>query len=80
MADNVGNADARPDLDLDEAFGDDRPTINEQEMAEAAKGCGQTAIGIPMGASGRSPRWCAAAWWGAVDGVPAWRWRGRHRV
>lgn len=52
MADNVGNADARPDLDLDEQLGDDRPTIDEQEMAEAMAGCGQTAIGMPMGASG----------------------------
>ena len=50
MADNVGNADARPDLDLDEAFGDERPTIDEQEMAEAEAGCGETGIGIPLSA------------------------------
>ena len=48
MADNVGNADARPDLDLDEEFGDERPTIDEQEMAEAEAGCGETGIGIPL--------------------------------
>lgn len=48
MADNVGNADARPDLDLDEAFGDDAPTIDEQEMAEAEAGCGEVAISIPL--------------------------------
>lgn len=55
MADNVGNADARPDLDLEEEFGDERPTIDEQEMADAEKGCGQTAIGMPMGGIGRMP-------------------------
>ncbi|MDO9556400.1 MAG: heme b synthase [Coriobacteriia bacterium] len=48
MADDVGNADARPDLELEEEFGDVRPTIDEQEMAEAGKGCGQSAVGIPM--------------------------------
>lgn len=49
MADNVGNADARPDLELGEEFGENEPTISEQEMAEAQAGCGQTAIGMPMG-------------------------------
>jgi heme b synthase len=48
MADNVRNADARPDLELEEQFGDDRPTIDEQEMAEAEKGCRQAAVGIPL--------------------------------
>ncbi|MDO8916164.1 MAG: radical SAM protein, partial [Coriobacteriia bacterium] len=37
MAENVGNADARPDIDL------------EQDLAEAEAGCGQTAVGIPLG-------------------------------
>ncbi len=56
MADNVGNADARPDLELEEeltegsAEGDG--TITEQEMAEAEAGCGEAAIGIPMGGAG----------------------------
>jgi len=48
MADNVGNTDARPDLELEEEFGGARPTIDEQELAEAEAGCGQTAVGIPM--------------------------------
>ncbi|MDZ4180906.1 MAG: hypothetical protein U1E29_17025, partial [Coriobacteriia bacterium] len=58
MSDNVGNPDARPDLDLDEAFGDDQGTIDEQEMADAEAGCGQTAIGIPLAGreSGGHPR------------------------
>ncbi len=37
MADNVGNADARPDLDL------------EQALADAEAGCGETAVAIPLG-------------------------------
>jgi len=51
MADNVGNADARPDLELEEDLaGPGEPgTIDEQEMAEAEAGCGQTAVGMPMG-------------------------------
>jgi len=50
MADNVGNSDARPDLEFEEEFAPDEPgTIDEQEMAEAEAGCGQTAIGVPMG-------------------------------
>jgi len=53
MADNVGNADARPDLDLEDEFGEDEGTINEQEMAEAEAGCGQVAVGVPMGGDRR---------------------------
>ena len=50
MADNVGNADARPDLEFEEEIAPDEPgTIDEQEMAEAEAGCGQTAVGVPMG-------------------------------
>ena len=49
MTDNVGNPDARPDLELGEELGEDAPTIDEQEMADAEAGCGQTAVGIPMG-------------------------------
>ena len=49
MAENVGDAAARPDLDLEEEFGEDEGTITEQEMAEAEAGCGQTAVGIPLG-------------------------------
>ncbi len=49
MADNVGNSDARPDLELEEEFGEDEGTITEQEMAEAEAGCGQTAVAVPMG-------------------------------
>jgi heme b synthase len=57
MADNVGNSDARPDLDL-EADLETTPvdeadaTITEQEMAEAEAGCGQAAVAIPVGGSG----------------------------
>ena len=50
MADNVGNADARPDLEFEEEIApDEAGTIDEQEMAEAEAGCGQTAVGVPMG-------------------------------
>jgi len=48
MAENVGDSSARPDLELEEEFGDEAATISEQEMAEAEAGCGQTAIGIPL--------------------------------
>jgi len=50
MADNVGNADARPDLEFEEEIAPDEPgTIDEQELAEVEAGCGQTAVAIPMG-------------------------------
>jgi sulfatase maturation enzyme AslB (radical SAM superfamily) len=56
MAENVGNSDARPDLDLEEELegGPDAveatdATITEQEMAEAEAGCGQVAISVPVG-------------------------------
>jgi len=50
MADNVGNSDARPDLELEEEYAPGEPgTIDEQQMAEAEAGCGQTAVGIPLG-------------------------------
>jgi len=49
MAENVGDSSARPDLELEEEFGDEAATITEQEMAEAEAGCGQTAIGILLG-------------------------------
>jgi heme b synthase len=52
MADNAGDADGRPDLELGEEFGEEPPTIDEQEMAEAEAGCGQSAVGIPL-AGGR---------------------------
>jgi heme b synthase len=50
MADNTGNADARPDLEFEEEIApDEAGTIDEQEMAEAEAGCGQAAVGVPMG-------------------------------
>jgi heme b synthase len=49
MSENVGDSSARPDLELEEEFGEDEGTITEQEMAEAEAGCGQAAIGIPLG-------------------------------
>ncbi len=49
MAENVGDSSARPDLELEEEFGEDEGTINEQEMAEAEAGCGQAAVAIPVG-------------------------------
>ena len=30
MADNVGNSDGRPDLDLENEFGEDEGTLSEQ--------------------------------------------------
>jgi sulfatase maturation enzyme AslB (radical SAM superfamily) len=57
MADNVGNADARPDLELEEEYApDEAGTIDEQEMAEAEAGCEQTAVGVPMGHPGGTQR------------------------
>ncbi|HSQ21237.1 MAG TPA: radical SAM protein, partial [Coriobacteriia bacterium] len=52
MADNVGNADARPDLELEGEFGDDRPTIDEQELADAMAPCGAEGVGIALGHPG----------------------------
>jgi len=57
MADNVGNADARPDLELEGEFGDDRPTIDEQELADAMAPCGAEGVGIALGqGAGEDPR------------------------
>ena len=55
MAENVGDSSARPDLELEEEFGEDEGTITEQEMADAEAGCGQAAIGIPMGTPAGHP-------------------------
>ena len=54
MTDNVGNPDARPDLDLEEDFAEGREegTISEQEMAEAEAECGEVGISVPLGAAG----------------------------
>ena len=52
MADNVGNPDARPDLDLEGEFGEDEGTIDEQEMADAEAGCGEVGLSIPVGEGG----------------------------
>ena len=56
MADNVGNSDARPDLELEEEFeggpgsvADEDATVTEQEIAEAEAGCGEVAVDIPVG-------------------------------
>ncbi|MDF1542952.1 MAG: hypothetical protein P1P71_07515, partial [Anaerosomatales bacterium] len=49
MADNVGNADARPDLELEQEFGpEDEGTLTEQEIAEVEAPCGGVGIGIPL--------------------------------
>ena len=48
MSENVGDSSARPDLELEEEFGEDEGTISEDEMAAAEAGCGQTAVAIPM--------------------------------
>ena len=55
MTDNVGNPDARPDLDLEQDFAEEREegTISEQEMAEAEAGCGEVGVSVPLG-GGRS--------------------------
>lgn len=49
MSENVGDSSARPDLELEEEFGEDEGTVSEQEMAEAEAGCGQAGVAIPMG-------------------------------
>jgi heme b synthase len=50
MAENVGNSDARPDLEFEEEIApDEAGTIDEQEMAEAEAGCGQAAVGVAVG-------------------------------
>lgn len=53
MADNVGNADARPDLELEEELGDDRPVLDESELAAAEAGCG-TGVAIVMRGEGEA--------------------------
>jgi len=70
MAENVGDSSARPDLELEEEFGDEAATITEQEMAEAEAGCGQAAIGIPMGGGGH-PAGVAGGPGGHPGGHPA---------
>ena len=49
MTDNVGDPDARPDLDLEEtlAEGPEEGTISEQEMADAEAPCGGIGVGVP---------------------------------
>ena len=53
MADNVGNSDARPDLDLEEElqdapFSELDATVTEQEIADVEAPCGGVGIGIPL--------------------------------
>ena len=48
MADNVGNSDGRPDLDLEDEFGEDEGTLTEQEIADAEAPCGGVGVGIPL--------------------------------
>ena len=50
MAENLGNSDASPDLELEGEYAPDEDgTISEQEMADAEAGCGQAAVAVPMG-------------------------------
>jgi heme b synthase len=53
MTDNVGNPDARPDLELGEEFGEDEATITEDELAAAEAPCGAEGFAIPLGGGGR---------------------------
>ena len=48
MAENVGDSSARPDLELEEEFGEADATITEQEMAEAEAGCGEAGLSVPV--------------------------------
>ena len=70
MADNVGNADARPDLDLEAEFGDDRPTVTEQELADVEAPCGAVGIGIPIGGAGETPSEASAGAHTGAAGAP----------
>ena len=56
MADNVGNADARPDLEFEEEIaGSDEPgTVSEEEVVAAEAPCGSVGVDVPM--SDRSSR------------------------
>src|SRR5450756_545414 len=47
MAENVGNADARPDLDLEEDEGVIDGTVSEQELADIEAPCAGVGVGIP---------------------------------
>jgi len=51
MTDNTGNADARPDLDLEQDLAEapEEGTIDEQEMADALAPCGTEGVAIPVG-------------------------------
>ncbi len=48
MAENVGDSSARPDLELEEEFGEDEGKITEQEMADAEAPCGGVGIAVPV--------------------------------
>ena len=57
MAENVGNSDARPDLELEEEFDggqgavdESEATVTEQEMADAEAPCGGVGVALPMAA------------------------------
>jgi len=59
MNDDVGNTDARPDLELEEelAEGEEQGTIDEHEMAEAEAPCGTEGVVVPVaGHPGGAPR------------------------
>jgi heme b synthase len=49
MVENVGNADARPDLDLEEDEGVIDGTVSEQELADIEAQCAGVGVGIPVG-------------------------------
>lgn len=64
MSENVGNPDARPDLDLENSFGAETPAatsegtagagdIDEQELADAEAPCGGVGVGIRVGGAER---------------------------
>ena len=57
MADNVGNADARPDLEFEEEIaGSDEPgTVSEEEIVAAETPCGSVGVDVPMSERGSRP-------------------------
>lgn len=50
MPDSAGNADARPDLDLEQTLAEDEtePTITEDELAAAEAPCGGVGVGMEL--------------------------------
>ncbi|HEX9094450.1 MAG TPA: radical SAM protein [Coriobacteriia bacterium] len=48
MADDTGNADARPDLEMEIVFGEDGGALTEAELTAAEAPCGAEGVAVPI--------------------------------